>query len=117
VEPNYRSALGRFLAATPLTDIGSIDRREPSFAWTGATLGLIQSVEGRTLAERTVRARKDLAAAAREAARAAGALGVTDAETDPAALLARELADGFARTLAGYAANRGYAAGSSRRAG
>lgn len=115
LEPTYRKTLATFFAASPVTDIGGIDRPEPPFAWTGATLGLIRSERGRTLAERAVRARCDAAAAAREATRAAQALTSLGDEADPEALEARQCAEAFARALSGYAADRAYS-GSARRA-
>jgi hypothetical protein len=115
LEPTYRRAVATFFAASPLTDLGGIDRSEPPFAWTGATLGLIRSERGRTLAERVIRARCDAAAAAREATRAAQALSTLGDETEPEAIEARQCADAFAHALSSYAADRAYA-GSARRA-
>ena len=50
----WRDLLARLVAATPLTDLASILRPMPKFAWTGATLGLISTRPGRTLARRAL---------------------------------------------------------------
>ncbi len=55
----FSATVSKFLERTPLTDLATADRREPSFAWTGATLGLIATRAGRTLASRSLSLRPD----------------------------------------------------------
>lgn len=46
--------LARFLARTPLTDLATCTRLEPAFTWTSATLALVATRAGRTLAMRAL---------------------------------------------------------------
>ncbi len=62
--------LGRWLAASPLTDLATLDRPSPPFVWRGASLGLLQSDPGLTLAYRVVDWQEDKARAAAIARRA-----------------------------------------------
>jgi hypothetical protein len=50
----WLEVLGRLLAATPLTDLSTLCRATPEFRWTGATLGLISTPAGRSLARRAI---------------------------------------------------------------
>lgn len=50
----FDSAVGKLLAATPLTDLATSARAAPRFAWTVGTLSLIASPIGRALATRAV---------------------------------------------------------------
>jgi hypothetical protein len=50
----FREALAMLLAATPLTDLSLADREEPPFVWTGASLALVATDPGRTLAARAL---------------------------------------------------------------
>lgn len=116
VEARFRSVLSRFLASTPLTDLATLDREEPAFEWTGASLGVVQSVHGRNVAERALRLRGGVAVAAREVVRATQALVIDPSREDPDALVAYCGADEFARGLAATSADRSYSASTSRRA-
>lgn len=68
---DWHKLLGHWLAATPLTDLATLDRVRPPFSWRGATLGLLQSDPGLTLAYRVVDWQENKARAA-EIARRAG---------------------------------------------
>lgn len=50
----FGELLATFLAATPVTDLATADRDEPPFRWTGASLALIATDPGRSLAARAV---------------------------------------------------------------
>ena len=52
----FSYALTLFLHQTPLTDLGTLDRAEPPFAWGRETLALAATRMGRTLIARTLRA-------------------------------------------------------------
>lgn len=53
VDPNrFTSTVEAFLEKTPLTNLATIDRGTPSFAWSHATLSLCATHAGRTLALR-----------------------------------------------------------------
>jgi hypothetical protein len=49
----WRQALARWLAASPLTDLATATRQAPEFVWTGASLGLLVTHPGCTLARRS----------------------------------------------------------------
>jgi hypothetical protein len=74
-------AVARLLARTPLTDLATCTRASPAFAWSDATLALVATPAGRTLALRALarlpatevdaalgRATRDLVVAGREQA-------------------------------------------------
>ena len=44
----------KFLTRTPLTDLATADRTSPPFGWTEATVGFVATVNGRTLALRSM---------------------------------------------------------------
>ncbi len=48
------SSVSAFLALTPLTDLATCGRAAPAFAWSAATLTLVASTRGRTLATRVM---------------------------------------------------------------
>lgn len=50
----FTQTLASFLAKTPLTDFATCTREAPGFVWTEATLGLVASRAGRTLALRAL---------------------------------------------------------------
>jgi hypothetical protein len=50
----WSQALGRWLAASPLTDLATLLRATPEPVWTGTTLGLLATSPGRALARRTL---------------------------------------------------------------
>jgi hypothetical protein len=50
----FVGALARLLARTPLTDLATCTRAAPAFAWTDATLALLATRAGRTLAMRAL---------------------------------------------------------------
>lgn len=55
VEPrDFHEALGLWLTRSPLTDIATLARRAPPFAWSASTLSLIATPPGRALAFRAV---------------------------------------------------------------
>lgn len=66
----WRTLLGHWLAASPLTDLATLDREKPPFAWRGSTLGLLATDPGLTLAYRVVDWQQDKARAAATARRA-----------------------------------------------
>jgi hypothetical protein len=71
----WSQALGRWLAASPLTDLAELLRPMPALAWTGTTLGLLASSPGRTLARRLLLragARADVIAALERATQRLG---------------------------------------------
>jgi hypothetical protein len=68
---SWHEMLGHWLAASPLTDLSTLDRESPPFVWRGAALGLLQSDPGLTLAYRVVDWQEHKARAA-EIARRAG---------------------------------------------
>ncbi|HEY3233725.1 MAG TPA: hypothetical protein VGJ84_03355 [Polyangiaceae bacterium] len=51
----WEVGLGRWFAASPLTDLATFDRSYPAFVWTSAALGLLAAPPGRTLALRALR--------------------------------------------------------------
>lgn len=66
---DFQEAVSTLLHASPLTDLALADREQPPFVWTGATLALIATDAGRTLAARAlgrVRGKKRALAAIRE---------------------------------------------------
>ncbi|MEM1029149.1 MAG: hypothetical protein AAGN82_02315 [Myxococcota bacterium] len=67
-EARYHEALSGFLAATPLTDIGTAARRTPAFAWSHHTVAVVSAVAGRNLAVRTLRGMTDDDGSAKRAA-------------------------------------------------
>lgn len=52
----YGQVLSRWLALSPLTDLGAAHREEPAFRWEAATLGLVSTPSGARLARRVLRA-------------------------------------------------------------
>ncbi len=61
--PVFHDVLASLLSRTPLTDLANLTRREPRFAWTGATIALVMVPPGRSLALRAIaRQPADLAA-------------------------------------------------------
>jgi len=67
---SWHAMLGHWLAASPLTDLATLDRESPPFVWRGAALGLLQSDPGLTLAYRVLDWQEDKARAAGIARRA-----------------------------------------------
>lgn len=51
---SFMATLSKFLQRSPLTDIATADRKEPTFLWGASTLGFIASRNGRTLALRAL---------------------------------------------------------------
>jgi hypothetical protein len=94
----YQTLLARWLAATPITDIATVHRPAPAFAWTKSTLEIVAYPEGRSLALRTFR-QKDVQ-------QAIAALRVAS-ERIPAGTAVRALADGFARDVLARVAGPG----------
>lgn len=52
--PAFLGTLNKFLERTPLTDLATLDRKEPAFQWSPGSLGLVASRGGRTLALRAM---------------------------------------------------------------
>jgi hypothetical protein len=52
LQPAFAQVLERFLRATPLTDLASVARGSPEFAWSPEALALVRSPVARTLALR-----------------------------------------------------------------
>jgi len=50
----FTATMTAFLAKTPLTDLATLHREAPAFGWSGATLGLVGTAPGRTLAMRAL---------------------------------------------------------------
>ena len=50
----FLGTLSKFLERTPLTDLATLDRKEPAFQWSAGSLGLVGSRGGRTLALRAI---------------------------------------------------------------
>jgi len=50
----FRSALAAFLEKIPLTDLATCNRPSPAFVWTGASLGLFATPNGRALGLRAL---------------------------------------------------------------
>lgn len=67
---DWLTMLGHWLAASPLTDLATLHREKPPFVWRGATLGLLATDPGLTLAYRVVDWQEDKARAAAIARRA-----------------------------------------------
>ncbi len=67
---DWLKLLGHWLAASPLTDLATLDRKKPPFVWRGATMGLLASDPGLTLAYRVVDWQENKAHAASVARRA-----------------------------------------------
>lgn len=51
-EPEYADLVALWLTRSPLTDLATIDRRSPAFAWSASTLALVAAPPGRVLAQR-----------------------------------------------------------------
>ena len=51
-ETEYADLLALWLTRTPLTDLATIDRQRPAFAWSASTLALVATPPGRILAQR-----------------------------------------------------------------
>lgn len=60
----YLEAVARLLVRSPLTDLANASRKEPPFAWSAATIGLIMTLPGHALAMRALRSRDPNAALA-----------------------------------------------------
>jgi len=86
----WLTLLGHWLAATPLTDIATLDRESPPFVWRGAALGLLSSDPGLTLAYRVIDWQEDKAHCAAIARRAGQALERVEDRA-----IALEFADGI----------------------
>lgn len=95
---HYQTLLSRWLTATPLTDIASVHRPAPMFAWSKPTLELIAYPEGRSLALRTF--------GQRDVQQAIAALRVAQ-ERLPQGTAVRALAEGFARDVLARVAGPG----------
>jgi hypothetical protein len=97
VSDGFIRALDAWLECTPLTDIATATRSSPAFAWSPATIALVATRPGRTLAFRV------LARQAPEAVRAA--LGKALAALDPGLVSYRPLVEEFCKeTTAGLEA-------------
>jgi hypothetical protein len=95
----WLDAVGTWLSRSPLTDLATAGRRSPAFRWSDATLSLITTVPGRSLAFRALaRQRPTDAVSALERAR-------TGVEGGPPEL--QSLAAGFAQEVAAGFANFG----------
>jgi hypothetical protein len=91
----WLEAIGAWLSRSPVTDLATAGRRAPAFRWTDASLALIATVPGRSLAFRALaRQRPGDAASALERANAALA-EAPDAQALAAAFL-KEVTQGFA---------------------
>jgi hypothetical protein len=88
----WQVAIMQLIAATPLTDLSNVLRLQPSFVWTGATLGLLATAPGRTLAHRVLDRTRSLRRAQETLALATHRL----AQADPRAA---ELAAAFVKDL------------------
>lgn len=53
-QPLFEATLRSLLAASPLTDLATADRKELPFRWTGAALALVSTAHGRWLALRAL---------------------------------------------------------------
>ena len=96
-EGAWLDALAVWLSRSPLTDLATAARRAPVFRWSDATLSLIASVPGRTLAFRALTRQR--------AADATGALERATAALPPDAQQAQAVSKGFLQELsAGFAA-------------
>jgi hypothetical protein len=62
----WLSSAAELIAASPLTNIASAARQTPQFAWCPATLSLIETSLGRTLAFRAILRQADVASAAQK---------------------------------------------------
>lgn len=51
----FAAVIGAFLTKTPLTDLATMDRASPTFAWTHESLALVATQGGRTVANRALR--------------------------------------------------------------
>ena len=60
----FAKTVGQFLAASPLTDLGSVQRKAPSFSWSASSLALLRNAVGRSLALRAIERGGDLERAA-----------------------------------------------------
>jgi hypothetical protein len=92
VGERYLAGVARLLSQSPLTDIATVDREAPAFAWSKSTLELVSYPEGRTLALRTV--------TSQNVQRALSALHAANARIREGTPL-RALVDGFAQEIVG----------------
>lgn len=93
----WLDAVGAWLARSPLTDLATAARRTPAFRWSDATLSLIATVPGRSLAFRALSRQR--------ASDAMGALERATAALPNEAAQVRALATGFAQEVgAGFTA-------------
>lgn len=88
----YRTAIRNVLQATPLTDLATAARAQPSFAWSETTLSLMLMPPARQLAARAIRMAADRTAVdAIKAATAGAAVPLTRAMRNAIDSLVREL--------------------------
>jgi hypothetical protein len=93
----WLEVVGVWLARSPLTDLATAARRSPVFRWSDATLSLIATVPGRTLAFRALSRQR--------AEGSAGALERATAALPSEAVQIKALAVGFSQEVAtGFAA-------------
>lgn len=96
-EDLFFEALGLWLSRTPLSDLGSVTRQCPQFAWSPSTLSLVATPPGRTLAWRLL--------AGKPAAEVVPALERATKQIAPAANEARAIAEAFLKEVTeGFAA-------------
>lgn len=88
----WLDAVGLWLSRSPITDLASAARRAPLFRWSDASLSLIATIPGRTLAFRALSRQR--------ANDAVGALERATAALPDDAAEARELAISFAKEVA-----------------
>lgn len=94
-EARFCDALAVWLTRSPLTDIGTLTRRAPPFAWSSSTLSLISATPGRTLAWRLL-ARREPALVLSSLERAGAGIPATfERERALASAFAAEVAAGF----------------------
>lgn len=92
---DFSEALRAFLALSPLTDLATVDRDAPAFAWSSSALGLVSVAEGRALAFRAL--------CQRPAAKVLGALEAATPLMPAESGVARALAVAFhAEVKAGF---------------
>lgn len=101
-EASYQVVLAALLSRSPLTDIATMTRDAPAFAWSRPTLELVAYPLGRSLA---------LRALARAAPQAVVAALKIASDAQPQGSRARVIADSFAADLLARATGLGHAAG------
>lgn len=92
----WLDAVGAWLSRSPLTDLATAARRSPAFRWTDASLALIATVPGRTLAFRALSRQRptDVMGALERATNELS--GPLEGARPIAAAFAKEVATGFA---------------------